>query len=64
MHAIGRKGEKPAIPLNVVGDYGGGGMMLAFGLVCALLETQQSGQGQVVDCSIVDGVASLMGFFV
>ena len=63
LHAIGRKGEKPAIPLNVVGDYGGGGMMLAFGLVCALLETQQSGQGQVVDCSIVDGVASLMGFF-
>ena len=63
LHGIGRKGEKPAIPLNVVGDYGGGGMMLAFGLVCALLETQQSGQGQVVDCSIVDGVASLMGFF-
>jgi alpha-methylacyl-CoA racemase len=54
LHAIGQKGQKPSIPLNLVGDFGGGGMMLAFGLVCALLETQNSGQGQVIDCSIVD----------
>jgi alpha-methylacyl-CoA racemase len=62
LHAIGPRGQKPAIPLNLVGDYGGGGMMLAFGLVCALLEAQNSGQGQVIDSSIVDGTASLMGF--
>ncbi|MEM9407477.1 MAG: CaiB/BaiF CoA-transferase family protein, partial [Acidobacteriota bacterium] len=49
LHAIGRKGEKPVPPLNLVGDFGGGGMMLAYGMVCALLEAQQSGQGQVVD---------------
>jgi len=63
LHAIGQKGQKPSIPLNLVGDFGGGGMMLAFGLVCALLETQNSGQGQVIDCSIVDGTVSLMGMF-
>jgi alpha-methylacyl-CoA racemase len=63
LHAIGQKGQKPTIPLNLVGDYGGGGMMLAFGLVCALLEAQNSEQGQVIDCSIVDGAVSLMGFF-
>ena len=50
LHAIGQKGQKPTIPLNLVGDYGGGGMMLAFGLVCALLEAQNSEQGQVIDC--------------
>ena len=63
LHAIGQKGQKPTIPLNLVGDYGGGGMMLAFGLVCALLEAQNSEQGQVIDCSIVDGTVSLMGMF-
>jgi len=62
LHAIGQRGQKPSIPLNLVGDYGGGGMMLAFGVVCALLEGQTSGKGQVIDCSIVDGTASLMGF--
>jgi alpha-methylacyl-CoA racemase len=62
LHAIGPRGQKPSIPLNLVGDYGGGGMMLAFGLVCALLEAQNSGHGQVIDSSIVDGTASLMGF--
>ena len=60
LHAMGRAGEKPAIPLNLVGDFGGGGLMLAFGVVCALLESRQSGQGQVVDASMVDGAAVLM----
>jgi alpha-methylacyl-CoA racemase len=63
LHAIGRKGEKPVPPLNLVGDFGGGGMLLAFGLVCALLESQKSGEGQVVDAAMVDGTASLMAMF-
>ena len=57
---IGRRGEAPVPPLNLVGDFGGGGMMLAFGLVAALLEAQRSGQGQVIDAAMVDGAASLM----
>ncbi len=63
LHAIGRKGERPVPPLNLVGDFGGGGMLLAFGLVCGLLEAQRSGQGQVVDAAMVDGAASLMAMF-
>ncbi len=63
LHAIGRPGEKPVPPLNLVGDFGGGGMLLAYGLVCALLETQRSGEGQVVDAAMVDGAASLMAMF-
>lgn len=63
LHAIGRKGSEPAIPLNVVGDYAGGGAYLAFGMVCALLEAQRSGKGQVVDAAIVDGTAHLMTNF-
>ena len=63
LHAIGRKGEKPVPPLNLVGDFGGGGMLLAFGMVCALLEAQKSGEGQVVDAAMVDGTASLMAMF-
>lgn len=63
LHAIGRAGEKPVPPLNLVGDFGGGGMLLAFGLVCALLETAKSGKGQVVDAAMVDGAALLMGMF-
>ncbi|MBL4621461.1 MAG: CoA transferase, partial [Immundisolibacteraceae bacterium] len=59
LHAIGRKGEKPVPPLNLVGDFGGGGMFLAFGIVCALLESQKSGEGQVVDAAMVDGTATL-----
>jgi alpha-methylacyl-CoA racemase len=58
--AIGRAGERPVPPLNLVGDFGGGGMLLAFGLVAALLEAARSGQGQVVDAAMVDGAASLM----
>jgi alpha-methylacyl-CoA racemase len=57
---FGRPGEKPVPPINLVGDFGGGGMLLAFGLVCGLLESKSSGQGQVVDASMVDGSATLM----
>ena len=60
LHAIGRAGERPVPPLNLVGDFGGGGMLLAFGIVCALLETQRSGQGQVIDAAMVDGSIALM----
>ena len=60
---IGRRGEGPVPPLNLVGDFGGGGMYLAFGMVCAILEARGSGQGQVVDAAMVDGAASLTTFF-
>lgn len=63
LHAIGRPGERPVPPLNLVGDFGGGGMLLAYGLVCGLLEAQRSGQGQVVDAAMVDGAAALMAMF-
>lgn len=58
--AIGREGGAPVPPLNLVGDFGGGALYLAFGVVCALLEARQSGTGQVVDAAMVDGAASLM----
>lgn len=60
---IGRAGEAPTPPLNLVGDFGGGGMFLAFGMVCGILEAQRSGLGQVVDTAMVDGTAALMSFF-
>lgn len=60
---IGRAGQPPVPPLNLVGDFGGGGMLLAFGMVCALLEAQRSGEGQVVDAAMVDGAALLMAMF-
>ena len=63
LHAIGRPGEKPVPPLNLVGDFGGGGMLLAFGMVCGLLEAQRSGKGQVIDAAMVDGAAALMAMF-
>ncbi|MAT05298.1 MAG: carnitine dehydratase [Acidimicrobiaceae bacterium] len=59
----GRAGQPPTPPMNMVGDFGGGGMFLAFGVVCALLEAQRSGQGQVVDTAMVDGTAVLMTMF-
>jgi alpha-methylacyl-CoA racemase len=62
LHAIGRKESGPVPPLNLVGDFGGGAMYLAFGIVCALLEARKSGSGQVVDAAIVDGAASLLTF--
>jgi len=63
LHSIGRAGEKPVPPLNLVGDFGGGSLYLAFGLVSALLETKGSGKGQVVDVAMTDGSASLMSMF-
>jgi alpha-methylacyl-CoA racemase len=60
LHGIGRKGAPPSPPLNLLADMGGGGMYLAFGLVCALLEAARSQKGQVVDVSMVEGVMSLM----
>ena len=57
--AFGREGQPPTPPVNLVGDFGGGGMLLAFGLVCGLLEARGSGQGQVVDAAMVDGAAVL-----
>lgn len=60
LHSIGRPGECPVPPLNLVGDFGGGGMMLALGVCAALLEAQKSGQGQVVDAAMTDGSAALM----
>jgi alpha-methylacyl-CoA racemase len=63
LEPIGRAGERPLPPLNLVGDFGGGGMLLAFGLVCALVEAQRSGVGQVVDAAMVDGSAVLMTMF-
>ncbi|MBW2400859.1 MAG: CoA transferase, partial [Deltaproteobacteria bacterium] len=60
LHAMGRRGEKPAIPLNLVGDFGGGGLLMAFGVVCALLEAKGSGRGQVVDAAMVDGASLLL----
>ena len=61
--AIGRAGDKPLPPLNLIADFGGGGMLLAFGVVCALFEARQSGRGQVVDAAMVDGSSSLMAMF-
>ena len=60
LNAIGRKGQLPTPPLNLLGDFAGGAAYLAFGMVCALLEAQRSGKGQVVDAAIVDGTAHLM----
>lgn len=59
LHAMGRADAPPAPPLNLVGDFGGGAMMLAFGVVCAVLEARTSGQGQVVDAAMVEGSALL-----
>jgi len=60
LHSIGRRGEAPVPPLNLVGDFGGGALYLALGVVAGLLETQKSGKGQIVDAAMVDGAASLM----
>lgn len=60
LHSIGRPGAPPVPPINLVGDYGGGGMLLAFGIVCGLLEARGSGRGQVVDAAMVEGSALLM----
>lgn len=58
-----RVGERPMPPLNLVGDFGGGGMLLGFGMVCGILEAQRSGQGQVIDAAMIDGASLLMSMF-
>ncbi len=62
LSTIGRRDEGPVPPLNLVGDFGGGGLMLAFGVVCGILEARTSGQGQVIDAAMVDGAANLATF--
>src|ERR671911_535796 len=59
LHPIGRPDQAPVPPLNLVGDFGGGGLLLAFGILCALVERGRSGRGQVVDAAMVDGAALL-----
>ena len=63
LHAMGRKDSNPIPPLNLIGDYGGGGMHLAFGIVSGLIHALKTGEGQVVDSAMVDGSLSLMSFF-
>ncbi len=63
LHAIGRAGGAPVPPLNLVGDFGGGGMLLAFGIACGLVEAKHSGKGQVVDAAMVDGASTLAAMF-
>jgi len=63
LHAIGRAGEAPLPPLNLVGDFGGGGMLLAFGIACGVIEARTSGRGQVVDAAMIDGAALLATMF-
>lgn len=63
LQAMGRHDAPPSPPLNLVGDYGGGSMYLAMGICAALLEAERSGKGQVIDCAMSDGVASLMALF-
>ncbi|MDB5685983.1 MAG: carnitine dehydratase [Rhizorhabdus sp.] len=63
LHAIGEQGKPPVVPLNLVGDYGGGAMFLITGVLAALLSAKTTGKGQVVDACMTDGVASLMSLF-
>ncbi len=63
LHAIGRAGQAPVPPLNLIGDFGGGGMLLAFGIACGLVEARHSGKGQVVDAAMVDGASTLAAMF-
>jgi alpha-methylacyl-CoA racemase len=63
LNAFGRRGEPPVPPLNLVGDFGGGGMLLGFGVACALVEASRSGKGQVVDAAMVDGASLLAAMF-
>ena len=59
LHSYGRAGEKPTPPVNAVGDFGGGGMMMAFGMVAGILSARSTGKGQVIDCAMTDGAAVL-----
>jgi len=63
LHAIGRKGEPPSVPLNLIGDFAGGSLYLVVGILSAIIEAQRSGKGQVIDAAMVDGVAALSTLF-
>jgi len=63
LHGIGNTGQKPVPPLNLVGDFGGGALYLAFGIACGIIEAKASGKGQVVDAAMTDGASSLMTMF-
>jgi alpha-methylacyl-CoA racemase len=63
LHQVGRAGTAPTPPLNIVGDFGGGGLMLAFGVVAALLDVARGGAGRLVDVAMVDGVSTLMAMY-
>ena len=63
LHSIGDADRPPPIPLNLIGDFGGGGVYLAMGMLAAMLEASKSGKGQVVDAAMVDGVASMLTMF-
>ena len=63
LNAIGRKGEAPVPPLNLIGDFGGGGMLLGFGVACGLIEAARSGKGQVIDAAMVEGASLLAVMF-
>ena len=63
LNMIGEKGRKPVPPLNLVADFGGGGMLLAFGMVCAILHARATGKGQVIDAAMVDGVNAMASLF-
>lgn len=60
LHSIGKPDQNPVPPLNLIGDFGGGGLMLAFGIVCGIFEARQSGKGQIIDAAMTDGSAVLM----
>jgi len=59
LHTYGRKGQKPSFPVNAIGDYAGGGMMLAFGVLAAILSARSTGKGQVIDCAMMEGAATI-----
>ncbi len=59
LHSYGRKGDKPTAPVNAVGDFGGGGMMMAFGMLAGIISAHKTGEGQVIDCAMTDGSAVL-----
>lgn len=63
LHAMGRKGERPAPPLNLIGDFGGGALYLAMGLLAGIVSVKNGGKGQVIDCAMTDGAASLSTMF-
>jgi len=60
LHAFGRAGDKPTPPINMIGDFGGGGMLLAFSMAAALLRARETGEGQVIDCAMTEGASLLM----